>query len=96
MFEDIMWIEGLRDYIKTNLKSTNKALIVRTSLKAIEPQLSRSKFIRIHKSWIVAIAEITAVRKNSIFIKEMELPVGETFRESIDKLIRTADQTTLE
>ena len=88
MFEDIVWIEGLRDYVKINLKSTNKALIVRTSLKAIEHQISSSKFIRIHKSLIVAIAEITAVRKNSIFIKEMELPVVETFRDSIDKLIR--------
>ena len=88
MFEDIVWIEGLRDYIKINLKSTNKALIVRISLKAIEPELFPNKFIRIHKSWIVAIAEITAIRKNSLFIKEMELPVGETFRDTIDKLIR--------
>jgi len=87
IFEDIVWIEGLRDYVKINLKSTEKALIVRTSLKAIEPQLSPNKFIRIHKSYLVAISEITAVRKNSIFIKEMELPVGETFRDTIDKLI---------
>ena len=63
-------------------------MIVRTSLKAIELELSPNKFIRIHKSWIVAISEITAIRKNSIFIKEMELPVGETFRDTIDKLIR--------
>ena len=88
MFEDIVWIEGLRDYIKINLKSTKKALIVRTSLKAIEPELFPNTFLRIHKSWIVAISEITAVRKNSIFIKEMELPIGETFRDSIDKLIK--------
>ena len=88
MFEDIIWIEGLRDYIKVNLKSTKKPLIVRTSLKAIEPELSPNKFIRIHKSYLIAISEITAIRKNSIFIKEMELPVGETFRDSIDKLIR--------
>ena len=88
MFEDIIWMEGLRDYVKINLKSTSKPLIVRTSLKAIEHELSPYKFIRIHKSYLVAISEITAVRKNSIFIKEMELPVGETFRDTIDKLIR--------
>ena len=87
-FDDIIWIEGLRDYIKLNLKSTKKPLIVRTSLKAIETELPPNKFIRIHKSYLIAIAEITAVRKNSVFIKEMELPVGETFREAIDKLIR--------
>jgi len=88
MFDDIIWIEGLGDYVKINLKSTKKALIVRTSLKAIELQLPHNKFIRIHKSYLVAIAEITVVRKNSIFIKEMELPVGETFREAVEKLVR--------
>jgi len=88
IFDDIIWIEGLRDYIKINLKSTKKPLIVRTSIKAIEPELSPNKFIRIHKSYLVAISEITAVRKNSIFIKEMELPVGETFRDAMEKLIR--------
>ena len=71
IFDDIIWIEGLGDYIKINLKSTKKPLIVRTSLKAIEPELSSNKFIRIHKSYLVAISEITAVRKNNIFIKEM-------------------------
>ena len=88
IFDDIIWIEGLRDYIKIILKSSKKPLIVRTSLKAIELELSPNKFIRIHKSYLIAISEITAVRKNTIFIKEMELPVGETFRDNIEKLIR--------
>lgn len=88
VFDDIIWMEGLRDYIKIVLKSTKNPLVVRTSLKAIEPELPQNKFIRIHKSWLVAISEITAIRKNSVFIKEMELPVGETFRENIEKLIR--------
>ena len=88
VFDDIVCIEGLGDYIKVNLKSTKKPLIVRTSLKAIESELPSNKFLRIHKSWLVAISEIVAVRKNSIFIKEMELPVGETFREAVEKLTR--------
>lgn len=88
IFDDIIWIEGLRDYIKINLKSTKKPLIVRTSIKTIESELPKNKFLRIHKSWLVAISEITAVRKNSIFIKEIELPVGETFRDAVEKLIR--------
>jgi DNA-binding LytR/AlgR family response regulator len=56
-------------------------------LKTIEPELSSNKFLRIHKFFIVSIAEITAIRKNSVFIKDMELPVGETFKEEIEKLI---------
>ncbi len=87
MFNDIIWMEGLRDYVKIHLKNSNKPLLFRTSLKAIEPQLPRSRFIRIHKSFIVAIENITTIRKNSVFIKEMELPIGETYREVVEKLI---------
>ena len=61
---------------------------MRTSPKAMETELPPNKFIRIHKSYIIAISEIAAVRKNSVFIKEMELPVGETFRETVEKLVR--------
>jgi two-component system, LytTR family, response regulator len=88
MFDDITWIEGLRDYVKINLKSSKNPLVIRSSLKGIETELPPHKFIRIHKSYLVAIADITAVRKNSIFIKEMELPIGETFREDVEKLVR--------
>ena len=86
--DDIIWIESLGDYVKVNLKSTKKPIVVRTSLKALETELPPNKFIRIHKSYLIAIAEITAVRKNSVFIKEMEFSVGETFRENVEKLVR--------
>ena len=87
MFQDITWMEGLRDYVKIHLKSTNNPLLVRTNLKAIEPELPSSKFIRIHKSYLVAIESISAIRKNSVFIKDMELPIGETYKDSVDRLI---------
>lgn len=88
MVDDIIWVEGLRDYVNIHLKSTNKPLMFRTSLKAIEPQLPTLRFIRIHKSFIVAIESITAIRKTSVFIKDMELPIGETFRDAIETLVR--------
>ena len=88
MFNDIIWMEGVRDYIKIYLKSLDKPLLFRTSLKAIEPELPLAKFIRIHKSFIVSVESITSVRKNSLFIRDMELPIGETFREAMEKLIR--------
>jgi two-component system LytT family response regulator len=88
MFDDIVWLEGLRDYVKIHLKSTNRPLIVRISLKTLESQLPTSKFIRIHKSYIVPIATITAIRKTSLFIKDMELPIGDAFREIVEKLTK--------
>lgn len=88
MFDDISWMEGVRDYVKIHLKSTGKPLMFRSSLKAIEPELPASKFIRIHKSYIVAIASITAIRKSGVFIKDMELPIGETYRDPVEQLVR--------
>ncbi|HKZ67876.1 MAG TPA: LytTR family DNA-binding domain-containing protein [Chitinophagaceae bacterium] len=86
MYNEITWIEGLRDYLKIHLNSSAKPVITRMNLKDMEEQLPASKFLRIHKSFIVGIESITSVRKNSVFIKEMELPVGETYRDSIQKI----------
>ncbi len=91
MFSDIIWMEGVRDYVKIYFKAPAKPVLFRTSLKAVEPELPPSRFIRIHKSFIVAIESITSVRKNSVFIKEMELPIGETFREAVEKLTGKKD-----
>jgi two-component system, LytTR family, response regulator len=79
---DIAWIEGLRDYIKIHLLSSPKPIMTRMSIKAIEEQLTGFPFIRIHKSYLVSVPSITSVRKNSVFIQTMELPIGENYRES--------------
>jgi two-component system LytT family response regulator len=87
MFDHIIWMEGLRDYVKIHLKDTSKPLVIRGSLKSMEEQLPADKFIRIHKSYLIAVESIVAIRKNSVFIKDKELPVGETYREIVGKLI---------
>jgi two-component system, LytTR family, response regulator len=86
LFADIIWVEGSGDYVKVHLKSAPKPLLVRMSGRLLEAELPADKFLRIHKSYIVSIASITAVRKNSVFIKEMELPVGETYRDALRQL----------
>jgi len=85
-FADILWIEGLKDYVKINLKSSSKPIITRMSMKALEDQLPASRFMRIHKSYIVSISSITSVRKSSVFIGAMELPVGDSYKDSINHL----------
>ena len=85
-FADIVMIEGLKDYVKIHLKSTTKSIVTRMSMKAIEDQLPTTKFLRVHKSYIVSIAHITALRKNSIFLGEHEIPVGDSYRDSVSNL----------
>jgi DNA-binding LytR/AlgR family response regulator len=85
-FDNIRYIEGLRDYIKIHLNDSVKPIITRQSMTGIEKLLPSSKFLRIHKSFVVAIASISSVRKSSVFIKDIELPVSETYKDAVIKL----------
>lgn len=83
---DIMYIEGLKDYIKIHLKSSQKPIVTRMPMKTVEEQLPASSFLRIHKSYIISIAFITAIRKSSVFVGTLELPVSDNYREAITLL----------
>lgn len=86
---DIIWIEALKDYIRIHLTGAAKPVVTRMPLKQVEEQLPPARFIRIHKSYIIAVAHITAIRKNSVFIGTMELPVGDNYRETVAALTGT-------
>lgn len=92
VFADITWIEGLKDYVKIHLHGASKPVITRMSIKGLEEQLPPGKFIRIHKSHIVSVGAITAIRKNSVFLDEIELPVGDTYRDSVYALAGKSGQ----
>jgi two-component system, LytTR family, response regulator len=87
-FDDILWMKGYGDYIKFHLKSQDQPLVVRMSFKELESILPPQKFIRIHKSYAVAMAEITAVRKNSLFLGEQEFSIGESYREDVEEWMK--------
>ncbi|HEX2534921.1 MAG TPA: LytTR family DNA-binding domain-containing protein, partial [Chitinophagaceae bacterium] len=59
-------------------------IVTRMSMKSLEEQLPGAGFLRIHKSFIVAKGAITAIRKNSLFIDSMELPVGDSYKEALE------------
>jgi two-component system LytT family response regulator len=86
-FNDITYIEGLKDYIQIHTSTSPKAAVVRSSMKSIEEELPEH-FERIHKSFIVNINKITAIRKNSLFVDEKELPVSDSYKQVIEKLIK--------
>jgi DNA-binding LytR/AlgR family response regulator len=83
VFADIMWVEGLKDYLKIHLKSSSKPLVARLTMKAMEEQLPPSMFVRVQKSFIVSKDYITSIRKNSVFINDVEIPVGDNYKDAI-------------
>jgi two-component system LytT family response regulator len=83
VFDDITHIEGLKDYIKIHLASSSKPVLTRMSMKSMEEKLPPGKFIRTHKSFIVAIDKVTSIKRDYVCIRDIEIPIGESFKESV-------------
>jgi two-component system, LytTR family, response regulator len=90
VFSEIRLIEGLKDYLKIHLGEP-KPLIIRMSMKSIEEKLPPGKFFRIHKSYIIAVSHITAIRRNSVFLRELELPLSDMYKDDLMRLIGQRD-----
>jgi two-component system, LytTR family, response regulator len=82
VFSEIRLIEGLKDYLKIHLGET-KPLIIRMSMKSIEEKLPPGKFFRIHKSYIIALSQITTIRRNSVYLGDLELPLSDLYKEDL-------------
>lgn len=85
---EILYIESCKDYIKIYLTSALKPVVTRMSLKTIEAKLPVAAFIRTHKSFLVAISKITTIKRDLVCIGETEIPLSETFRENINKVLK--------
>lgn len=79
ILEDIMLIEGVKDYVRIYLVS-GKEIITRLSLKSIEEKLDPARFMRIHKSYVIALGKIDSIQKTQLFIQGKEIPIGEAYR----------------
>lgn len=85
VFDDIKYVEGLKDYV--TIHTDTQKIISLQRLKTLEDQLPADKFIRIHNSYIVAIKAIDVVHKNNVQIGEAMLPIGETYKKSFRDVI---------
>lgn len=85
--KDIVYIEGLKDYIKIFIANTPRPIITRMSLKLIEEKLPAEQFIRVHKSFIVSIDKIVSIRKGKISINNVQVPISEHYKENLYRFI---------
>ncbi len=85
--EDIFYIEGLKDYVKIWVKDNPKAILTIMSLKVLENNLPPSKFMRIHRSFIVALDKITAVERGQIIINNIRITIAEQYKEQFKDFI---------
>jgi len=72
---DVLYIEGMDDYLRINLQD-KAPLLVRMTMKAILSQLPPARFIRVHRSYIVNLASIVNIRNKTIYLEGKEIPIG--------------------
>lgn len=75
---NIVFIEGLDDYLKIYLTS-QKPLVVRMTMKAMIEKLPQTEFVRVHRSYIVPLRKIESVRSKTISIGDEEIPIGTSY-----------------
>ncbi|HXL55381.1 MAG TPA: LytTR family DNA-binding domain-containing protein [Chitinophagaceae bacterium] len=82
---DILFIEGLDDYLKIHL-ANQKPVIARMTMKTVQDKLPSNNFIRVHRSYIVSFHHVENVRNKIISIAGEEIPVGSSYEETFLKL----------
>jgi len=78
--KEILYVEGMKDYLK--IKTTNSTTHTLLNFSKIEQLLVSSNFIRVHKSYIIAINKIESIEKNQILIRDNKIPIGNTYKKA--------------
>ncbi len=85
LFSDILYVEGLNDYIK--IVTTHKTIITKHLLASLEEMLPLRQFARIHKSFIIAINKIESFNADSVEIAKKEIPIGRSYKFNLNKIL---------
>jgi DNA-binding LytR/AlgR family response regulator len=83
--KDILYIESLKDYVR--IKTDKESLITYQRISYLEEKLPEDKFLRVHKSFIVAVDKIVSLGSNSVKIKDKEIPIGRNYKMNVTKLM---------
>jgi two-component system, LytTR family, response regulator len=86
-FNNILYIEGLKDYVKFCLEDNEKSILSLMSMKSLEENLPDSKFMRVHRSFIVNLDKIKTIERNRIVFGKEFIPISENYKEKFQKFV---------
>jgi DNA-binding LytR/AlgR family response regulator len=81
IFNDILYIEGLKDYIKVYLHNEVNPMLSINSLKSIEQKLPSNKFMRVHRSFIVNLDKIEVIERSRIVFGKVYIPISDQYKD---------------
>ena len=88
LFDDILYIEGLRDYIRIYTQA--KTIVTKHLLSSLEEMLPGDSFLRIHRSYIVSVNKIDSFNSDTVEIAKKELPIGRMYKHDVNKLLNAS------
>ena len=80
--DDIRYIEGLKDYVKIYTEQSPHPILSLMNMKAIEQMLPASRFIRVHRSFIVQKSKIREIERNRIVFGDVYIPIGDSYKQA--------------
>ena len=85
--DDILFIEGLKNYVSIYTKT--QRIVTLQVMKQLEEILTANRFVRVHKSYFVALDKINSIERQEIYIKDRIIPIGNTYQDHFYKLLET-------
>lgn len=86
-FNDILYIEGLKDYIKVYVQNELKPILSLNSLKTLEIKLPSTQFMRVHRSFIVNLEKIDTIERSRIVFGKVYIPVSDQYKEKFQEFL---------
>ncbi len=86
-FNDILYIEGLKDYIKVYTSGEAKPVLSLNSIKSLEQKLPEEKFMRVHRSYIVNLNKIETIERSRIIFGKTYIPVSDQYKDKFQEYL---------
>lgn len=90
--DDILYIEGLKDYVKIYLDTSPRPILTIMSMKNLEQTLPLNKFIRTHRSYIIQKNKINIIEHNQIIINNTRIPISESYKSKFHEFLNNTNK----
>ena len=87
LIDDILYIEGQKDYVKIRLAAPQKSVNCLMNMKALEDYLPQQDFMRVHRSYIVNLKRVEAIDRLRVVIGDTFIPISDTYKDAVTQFI---------
>lgn len=87
-YGDILYLEGLKDYVKLYTETEQTPIVFYATMKSVEQRLPSDRFMRVHRSFIVNLEKITTIERYRIIFGKERIPISKQYKEVFDEFVK--------